>query len=287
VRRITLEEMSRFGSLRHFFQKSPLGGRHPHLSAADDVTAGLHKYAHASQFVPNLGGSSIINVWDPEVRPQVFSLCQHWYAAYYQDQQGPVVQTAEVGYQVFPQKYGTTAPCLFIYWTADGYQNTGCYNLDCAAFVQTNPNWTLGGPISPVSVAGGTQVELTVAYYLYQGVWWLYLGGLAANNVVGYYPASLYGNGPMASSATSIDFGGETVDNTAWPPMGSGAFASAGYQQAAYQRDIQYFPPTGGIQPARLTVQQPSPNCYTINLELTSTSPLEYFFYGGPGGTNC
>jgi hypothetical protein len=283
-RRVTLEELSRFESLRHFFQKTPLGGRHPRLSAPNvvpGIPAGVHKYAHAYTNVDNLGGGNFVNVWSPNVGSQIFSLSQHWYAG------GSPVQTAEVGWQVYPQKYGTTQPCLFIYWTADGYQNTGCYNLDCSAFVQTNKSWILGGTLSPVSTPNGPQYELNIYYYLYKGNWWLYLGGGAASNAIGYYPASQYGTGPLASHATDIDFGGEVVDTTAWPPMGSGAFASSGWQKAAYQRAIEYFPTSGGAVSAKLTPQQPSPACFTINVYSTSAPWSEYFFFGGPGGNNC
>ncbi|HWT84034.1 MAG TPA: neprosin family prolyl endopeptidase [Candidatus Methylomirabilis sp.] len=197
------------------------------------------------------------------------------------------MQTAECGWQVFPGKYGTTQPCLFIYWTADGYQNTGCYNLDCAAFVQTNPAWIFGGTISPASSYGGTQYDLEMGYYLYQGNWWLYLQGTDASHAVGYYPASLYNGGQLASNATDIDYGGEVVDVTAWPPMGSGNFADTGWQFAAYQRDIYYFPPPGGVQSAALTGNQDSANCFTITLGSASDPWNEYFFFGGPGGTDC
>jgi hypothetical protein len=44
--------------------------------------------------------------------------------------------------------YGNTKPCLFVYWTADDYHSTGCYNLSCTAFVQTNKNWAFGGALS-------------------------------------------------------------------------------------------------------------------------------------------
>ncbi len=245
------------------------------------ITAGVHKYAHAYQIVNSLGGGNFVNVWDPSVGPQIFSLSQHWYAG------GSPVQTAEVGYQVYPQKYGTTQPCLFIYWTADGYQKTGCYNLDCSAFVQTNKNWILGGTLSPVSKTGQPQYELNIYFYLHQGNWWLYLGGGAASNAVGYYRASQYGSGPMATHATDIDFGGEVVDTTSWPPMGSGAFANAGWQKAAYQRAIEYFPTSGGAVSARLTPQQPSPACFTINVESAAAPWSEFFYFGGPGGTGC
>jgi hypothetical protein len=50
----------------------------------------------------------------------------------------------------------------------------------------------------------------------------------------------------MASRASEIDYGGEVVGTTSWPPMGGGAYAAAGWQHAAYQRQIHYFP-TGGV----------------------------------------
>jgi hypothetical protein len=238
VRRVTLEELTRFRSLQHFHQKSPVGkGRHPWLSGADPQAA-VHKYAHATQNVSNLGGHSFLNIWRPATTgSQVFSLAQHWYAG----GTGSALQTAEVGWQVYPVKYNNANPVLFIYWTADDYVATGCYNLDCTAFVQTNSSYMLGGALSTVSVSGGSQAELEAAYYLYQGNWWLYLGGTTQGAAVGYYPASQYGSGQLGLNATSVDYGGETVGTTSWPPMGSGAFASTGYRQAAYQRSIYYF----------------------------------------------
>jgi hypothetical protein len=242
-----------------------------------------HKYAHAYQTVNNLGGHNFLNIWQPAVGPDQFSLAQHWYAG----GSGSNLQTVEVGWQVYPQKYNTPQPCLFIYWTADGYGSTGCYNLDCHAFVQTNPNWTFGGALSPVSTTGGPQYDLEVAFLLYQSNWWLFLGGTDAGHAVGYYPGSLFGGGQLAANAQDIDYGGETIGTTSWPPMGSGAFADAGWQRAAYQRDIYYFPTSGGAQYADLTVSQPSPSCYTLGLFSAAAPWNRYFFFGGPGGNNC
>ena len=203
------------------------------------------------------------------------------------DAAGSPVQTVECGWQVYPDKYRSNRPVLFIYWTADGYNTTGNYNLDKSAFVQTNRAWAFGGALSPVSVFGGQQYELEMTFYLFQGNWWLYLKGTTAAHAVGYYPASLFGTGPLARAATTIDYGGETVGSGSWPPMGSGSFASAGWQRAAYQRDVYYFPPTGGALQASLSNAQPSPRCYTVS-NLSATAPWnKYFFFGGPGGSRC
>ncbi|MBV8359986.1 MAG: neprosin family prolyl endopeptidase [Deltaproteobacteria bacterium] len=372
MRRLTMENLARFSTLRHFMQKSPFGGTRPprvsasapatpaqartiarpsmmhaagatanlsgadlrgadlrgidftgaNLSGADlrgaDLRGALlgganlesaklqganfigveprslaaaepqaveatHRWAHAYQNVANVGGHSYLNVWDPAIGSnQVFSLSQHWYVG----GSGAGLQTAEVGWQVYPQMYGNTNPVFFIYWTADDYRTTGCYNLTCTAFVQTNPAWAIGGAISPSSTPGGQQYEIQVAYFLYQGRWWLYVGGEAGSNAIGYYPATLYGSGAMASGAAEIDYGGETVGTTSWPPMGSGAFANTGWQHAAYQRDIRYYPPGGGTANASLTGSASSA-CYTVSVIMYAPPWNETIFFGGPGGTNC
>lgn len=293
MRRITLEEMTRFATIQHFFLKSPLGEMSP--PTADPSSGGTapqqfapqvpatHRWAHAYQNVNNLGGHSYLNLWDPPIGAnQIFSLSQHWYVG----GGGANLQTAEVGWQVYPGKYGSTKPVFFIYWTADGYQKTGCYNLDCPAFVQTSHAWTIGGTISPWSVYGGAQYEIQVAFYLYQGNWWLYVGGTDASHAIGYYPASIYKGGALASHATEIDYGGEVVGTTTFPPMGSGHFAKEGWTKACYQRDIYYFPTTGGAVYANLNPSQGWPNCYTVQKVNYAAPWNDTIYFGGPGG-NC
>jgi hypothetical protein len=293
MRRITLEEMTRFESMRHFFQKSPHGGGRPPRSSGNPTAvlpetlapavAATHRWAHAYQNVNNLGGHSYLNVWDPAIGAnQIFSLSQHWYVG----GSSSGLQTAECGWQVYPGKYHSNLPVFFIYWTADDYNATGCYNLDCSAFVQTNHAVTIGGTISPSSVYGGAQHEIQLLYYLHQGNWWLYWGGGAASNAIGYYPTSLYKGGAMASHASEIDYGGEVVGTTSFPPMGSGHFASEGWTKACYQRDITYFPTGGGQVNASLTPSQAWPKCYTAGVTLYASPWFETEFFGGPGG-NC
>ena len=188
---------------------------------------------------------------------------------------------------MFPQKYGHDKPVLFIYWTADEYKTTGNYNLDATAFVQTNSNWAIGGSLDTISTDGGSQFELEIAWRLVAGNWWLYLNGTTAADAVGYYPVSLFGAGQMSVNATSIDYGGETVNGTEWPFMGSGQMASAGYGHAAYHRNIYYFAADGGAQNADLTPYQPCPGCYTIASSTGNPPWNVYFYFGGPGGADC
>ena len=286
VRRVTLEEIARFRTLDDWRRKGPARS---HLAAPDvplaDVKAN-HRYAYVQQDIANLGAHNFLNVWSPSVgEAQIFSLAQHWYAAGVD----ATHQTLEVGWQVYPGKYGHSQPVLFIFWTNDNYKNSTVYNLEGPGFVQTNLAWQIGGALAPTSSDGGQQYEIEVTVYLYQGNWWLYLGGIGAKDAVGFFPTSIYQGGAMASNAAQILFGGETVceETGTWPPMGSGVLANAGWMHAGYQRDIYYFPTSGGAQYASLIGHTPSPSAYTQQLGNARPPWNTYFFYGGPGSANC
>jgi Neprosin len=191
----------------------------------------------------------------------------------------------------------------------------GCYNLECSpGFVQKSSHWLLGGLFinsgcpadGCYSVDGGTQYYFTTEYYFYLGNWWLNLNG----EWVGYYPAtppnSVYQeynndvqtttNGPLATSASEIDYGGETFARptaaTVWPSMGSGEFAEAdlGWTHAAFERNIYFYSSTTTAKVAHLEPRMPSPTCYTIvNSNDSGVAGWNtYFFFGGtPPGAGC
>ena len=174
---------------------------------------------------------------------------------------------------------------MFIYWTADGYATTGCYNLDCPGFVQTSEKGVLGGAFSQYSVSGGAQYQVGLGYFYYSGNWWL-----TRDNVwIGYFPGSLYNNGPMTSGkCEQIQFGTESVGNVVWPGEGSGNWSSSGYSYAAFQNGIYYVDFQGSNTPASLSAYQPSPNCYSITGPTNGGGNWSVYFYeGGPGGRNC
>ena len=284
VRRVTLEDLARFETLQDFFRKGPGGVGRPPRETEPATVPVTHRWAHAYQNVNNGGGHSFLNIWSPAIGAnQVFSLSQHWYVG----GSGANLQTIECGWQVYPALYGDAQPHLFTYWTADNYTNTGCYNLSCSAFVQTSTAYTPGMAIGPSSVSGGPQYSIELAYWLTGGRWWLYVNGTSGSNAIGYYPVSLYQGGALASQAAEIDYGGETTGTTSFPPMGSGAFANQGWQRAAYQRTIGYWPPSGGAMVnASLTASQAWPACYTAQVQMYAAPWFETLWYGGPGG-NC
>jgi hypothetical protein len=291
MRRITLEEMTRFETLDGFFGKDPDGGGQeppdPDPNVPPEEGAEEHKYAVARQYVTNYGGNSWLNLWNPTIgTDQIFSLSQQWYGT----GSGDSTQTLEGGWQVFPQKYNTEKAVLFIYYTADNYKKTGCYNLDCAGFVQINKNWYIGGTWTQYSSTGGTQWGFEMQWKLYENNWWLFLKGPGNYEAVGYYPTSVYNGGQMSKSAERATYGGETAGKKNFPPMGSGAFANEGWQRAAFQNTIFYIPKNENdgvgvwLDPFEI---EPSPDCYTIEITPASRGGNwgTYIFFGGPGGT--
>lgn len=290
MRRVTLDELTKNEKLRDFFRKAPDGEeRLPGPGRTIDAPAPNIRYAFATQAVDNVGGTSTINRWKPNVGSSVgFSLSQQWFAG---GQGGtPAYQSIESGWQVYPAKYGTQDPVLFIYWTPDNYQ-TGGYNLDVPGFVQTDSTWMLGGTLSQVSTPGGTQYADTLRWSLLAGPnvlpgqaeWWFTFNG----TLVGYYPASRFGGGQLASNATEILFGGEvSIQDPPWPQMGSGAFANAGQGYAAFQSDIGYFPP--GVDEVRYPALAgfASKPCYSSTVVNPGSSNVHMYF-GGPGGESC
>jgi len=129
------------------------------LMSVPASAAGVHRWAWGDQQVDNNGGDSRLNVWKPNVAPGTMSLSQHWYVGIGEG----LKQTVEGGWQVLPSKYNTTNPVLFIYYTPDNYA-TGCYNLDCNAFVQVNNSWVLGGSL--VSLIDRFVVQLSQVFML-------------------------------------------------------------------------------------------------------------------------
>jgi hypothetical protein len=288
--RLTLDIMTRFETLDAFFGKGVDGrGEYPQEEQLPEGDSPDHMYAAARQNVTNFGGNSWLNLWNPNVPSNSdFSLSQQWYAG----GDGDGLQTVEGGWQVYNQKYGNNNARLFIFYTADNYQKKKCYNLDCAAFVQTNNNWFIGGPWSAYSSSGGTQWGFEMQWKYFQGNWWLFLRGPGAYEAVGYYPGSLFGNGQLARSASEITFGGEVTGSDNMPQMGSGAFSDQGWQRAAFQNTIFYIPrdENNGVGVwADLFEIEPNPRCYTIDITPASRGGSwgTYFYFGGPGGDAC
>jgi hypothetical protein len=108
MRRITLDDIARFGTMRNFHFKAPGGGGHPRFKGP--MTA-AHRWAHGFQNVNNTGGHSVLNFCKPSTGKtnNDFSLGQQWWTA----GTDADLQSVEGGWQVYPWKYNNTdMPCL-------------------------------------------------------------------------------------------------------------------------------------------------------------------------------
>ncbi|XP_042488831.1 uncharacterized protein LOC122068981 [Macadamia integrifolia] len=123
--------------------RKSLNFEHPQVSG--------HEHAVVYLTGKYLGAHASINVWQPNVRTPApapeFSLSQIWVISDNSQNRA----TAEAGWMVFPAFFKDSQTRFFLYWTDDNYQQTGCYNLNCPGFVQTNKHFALGSVIKPVS----------------------------------------------------------------------------------------------------------------------------------------
>ncbi|CAL4992519.1 unnamed protein product [Urochloa decumbens] len=260
IRRTREEDVMRASSVR-MYGKKMRGSISKFVSMDDplnDVTTG-HEYGVAYGTGDNeyFGTKMTINVWQPT--PQ------------------------SVGWQVYPAMYGDGSTRLFIYWTRDAYNRTGCYNLGCSGFVQTDTRFTIGGSLSPVSTYGGTQYELDILVWKDPNThnWWLQVGGTN----VGYWPSSIFTR--LATSASSVEWGGEVYSPSMTTPMGSGHFPEEGFGKASYIRTIQVVGSSNQLKsPNGVGLIAGNPNFYNVKSGVSSDSWGTYIFFGGPGKTN-
>ncbi|XP_004511267.2 protein neprosin-like [Cicer arietinum] len=239
-----------------------------------------HEYAIAEASEGEYyGGKAIFNVWEPYVSDNEFSLAQIWVVS-----GSTVVNSLEVGWQVYKGLYEDNLPKLFVYWTADTYKTTGCYNLKCPGFVQINNKILLGGTLTKISTYNGKQFVFTAMVWKDSKTqnWWLRIG----TEIIGYWPSSLV---PLLKNHASIvQFGGEIVDTgPIWyhtnTQMGSGNFPNEGFRRAAYVRTLQVVDSNNYLnQIPNPYFEATFPNCYDIKQGFNNVWG-KYFYYGGPG----
>ncbi|KZV44528.1 hypothetical protein F511_24945 [Dorcoceras hygrometricum] len=294
IRRSTTHDILRAKSLHDFGKKHRSTGMASRLNSIDapDVVSGNgHEHAIAYTTASNevYGAKATINVWDPSIQTvNEFSLSQIWVLSGSFD--GSDLNSIEAGWQVSPELYGDTRPRLFTYWTSDSYQATGCYNLLCSGFVQTNSRIAIGAAISPVSSMGGGQYDITILIWKDPklGNWWMRFGD---NTLVGYWPNELFTH--LADRATMVEWGGEIVnsgtnDEHTTTQMGSGRFAEDGFSKASYFRNLEIVDSDNSLSSAKdISVLAENSDCYNI-VSSQNTEWGTHFYYGGPGrNPNC
>ncbi|KAL5063400.1 hypothetical protein RYX36_025137 [Vicia faba] len=284
IRRITEEDMLRAYSINSFGRKF------------DDPY--VHEYVVVSEKNDKFhGGEGTFNVWQPYIENErEFSLAQMWLVA---GTSGKDLNSIEIGWQafifmqVYPHLYGDYRTRFFIYWTADDYKKTGCYNLVCSGFVQTNKNYAIGGAINQISTYNGVQysMNLKVLKHNYTGHWWL-VAGPGAGTLIGYWPSNLFTH--LKSAADEVNFGGEIVNikttgSHTSTAMGSGNFPDEGFRKAAYIRNLQVIDGDNNLKPFK-NPKYGLTNffCYSILQGNTNPNWGYHIYFGGHGrGYNC
>ncbi|KAJ6994771.1 hypothetical protein D5086_013736 [Populus alba] len=231
-----------------------------------------------------VGASGEINVWNPRVeRLPEFTTAQIWLKS------GAVnnFESVEAGWTVHPAEYSDARTRFFVYWTADGYKKTGCFDLTCYGFVQTSTEIALGGAVEPGSSSFQQQYVLPINIFMDPTTtnWWLVFHDIA----VGYWPGSLFSL--LKHSATSVEWGGQVYSvNVRKTPhtktaMGSGNDAEELYGFACfigqprildYSKSYKY--------PTFVAVWKDEYNCYSaVNYKAGNANDEATFFFGGPG----
>jgi hypothetical protein len=217
------------------------------------------------------------------------SLSQIWVVG--RNQAINLTQTIEVGWQVM-QLWDPHYASTFIFSTSDSYRTTGCYVSKCPntspgrleTFHVVTNKIIVGKPITKQSVESGEQGVEDVQIYRdpTTGDRWVRIDGEA----IGFYPAAVFGDGPLARNADLIRFGGETTGDVPTAEMGSGHFAADGLGKAAFQSRLRYFDLNDRPVSASVIPLAPSKACYTIQLNGPADPETEhgtYLFFGGPG----
>ncbi|KAI3915306.1 hypothetical protein MKX01_035565 [Papaver californicum] len=180
----------------------------------------------------HIGAKGEINVWNLYIeKPNEYSTAQIWLVS--GSREG--TESVEAGWMVNPTLYGDTKTRFFVYWIVDGSHKTGCFDLICTGFVQTNHEVALGSPIEPVSSEFGPQYEIAIFIFLVRLMWLL-----LNHKEVGYWPGELFVL--LKGSAKVVQFGGEVYSETIGKEgarhtstaMGSGGDARDMYTGAAY-----------------------------------------------------
>ncbi|KAI5084660.1 hypothetical protein GOP47_0000829 [Adiantum capillus-veneris] len=289
VRRTSESDLRRNTSQMHTYGRKFHHPPEPSAVPAASVDATGHQ--HAIGYVQGgqyYGAKANINVWNPSVQASnEFSLSQIWIlgGSFNND-----LNSIEAGWQVSPDLYGDTKTRLFIYWTSDSYQTTGCYNLLCSGFVQVSNDIALGASIAPISSYDNHQYDITILIWKdpKEGNWWMQFGN---KYILGYWPAALFTS--LSKSASMVEWGGEVVNSQPGgkhtsTQMGSGHFPFESFGKCSYFSHLLIVEASNNLMSASdVNTFAESPTCY--NVQTGSSSDWgTYFYYGGPGrNPNC
>ncbi|KAI3964245.1 hypothetical protein MKW92_012151 [Papaver armeniacum] len=246
-----------------------------------------YNYVSAQPFDKEVyyGGSARITVTNPSVDSDKFSTGQIWV------QNGPAeeLNSIEVGWAVHPQLFGDNETRVFGLWTADGFKETGCYNMLCPGFVQIHPEYSFGEKIK-VSTYGGEQrgFDFSVQRDPESGNWWFING--VDNAKIGYWPKELFTH--LANNASVIRYGGAAGGDLGepTPPMGYGhlpVYDSSHSSCMLYMKVVNDRGNYVEFDTSKVRLERNSKtSCYDLIFGGRYFFSGIVMFFGGPGG-NC
>ncbi|XP_017433347.1 uncharacterized protein LOC108340456 [Vigna angularis] len=244
-------------------------------------TIHLAELALSSNFSPYYAVKGRNSVYNPPITKGQMSLSHVWV------QNGPISSNNKIsfGWQVSLDLYGDNKTHLYASWTKDNFQKTGCYNVRCPGFVQTNYQLYLGAETGDVSSYGGPVFD-SIQYIAMDPKtknWWVHTTG----EDIGYFPAKLFSN---LASADKVGWGGRTLTphGSRSPQMGSGHFPDKDYYHACYFRTISFQNASRIMYgPERYQTEKyvDKPRCYDLKYYGNVHDIGGYMLqFGGPGG---
>ncbi|MCL7028679.1 hypothetical protein MKW94_010915 [Papaver nudicaule] len=238
------------------------------------------------------GAKAMFGIHSPSATPEQFSTSQMWI------QNGPSgeLNSIETGWAVYPELFKDHATRSFSYWTADGYKNTGCFNMLCPGFIQVHPNISFGTVLNPITSTGPREMFFSVYRDKKTHNWWYYIGK-DDEMPIGYWPKELFSH---LKSASIVRFGGVAgaKPNERSPPMGNGNLPTEDYKihKTGHMRYLQALDEDGhthyfGSSTIIKKDLDTKTDCYDIIFHKTKFGKRKKHGYnsmifGGPGG-NC
>ncbi|KAI3954649.1 hypothetical protein MKW98_019780 [Papaver atlanticum] len=229
------------------------------------------------------GGRAKISIANPRVDPDKFSTSQIWI------QNGPVeeINSIEFGWAVHPQLFGDYNARIFGLWTADGFKETGCYNMLCPGFVQVHPEYSFGEQLVAGRYGGNQRAfDFSVHRDPESGNWWFING--KDNARIGYWPKEIFTH--LSENASVIGYGGVAGADFGklTPPMGYGYLPTINSAYTCCMTEMKVVDDRGrylDFDTSKVHIDRNAKtSCYDLIFSRKYISLGIMMFFGGPGG---
>ncbi|AEE84743.1 putative neprosin [Arabidopsis thaliana] len=283
VKRTTMQDLMHAQRLKSMGFEGP----RPFLTETNNMNFNGKFYDARADYGPNpfAGVAGNINIWKPKILQDQVSI------GYMAVSGGPIEEdfaSISVGWIVNPSMHHGDHVRLYAYWTLHGSSTGGCYGMSCPGFVQVSKTIPVGAVLQPFSIYNGRQYELRLGLFQDSGTgnWWF----VFKEEIIGYWPASLFKSWMESNSANYASWGGQVYSpiREKSPPMGSGHWPSEGFHKAAFISGLKLFDGHGKVyNPGRGTVKvhESRPICYKARYVHDVDKPwLKSVYFGGPGG---